>query len=84
MLEVRHRFEDLQDLTLTEHDGELLLALGVRDMADRPIPVEGGHEEETQGAHGLVEYRPRALHLVDEVDLVGADLLRVRAGITPD
>jgi hypothetical protein len=45
-------------------------------MLDDPVPLKGGAVQKAQGADGLVEAAPRDLLLLDQIQLVSADLLR--------
>jgi hypothetical protein len=70
------RGEQPADLVAAEDDGELLLFLLADDAVQGPVAVEGDAVEEAQGTADLVEGARRDVAVVDEVEQVGADLLR--------
>src|SRR5207247_8161041 len=78
MLEVAWGQQQGLDLVATEDDGERLGLLGVRDIVDHPWAAEGGLVEKAEGTHGLDKDALRGL-LVEEVELVGADVLGSQA-----
>jgi hypothetical protein len=72
-----NRFEEAHDLVGAEHHRQPLRLARRDDALDRVAPPQRGAVEEPQGAHGLVDVRPRAL-LADQVQLVGAHLLKAQ------
>ena len=46
------------------------------DVLDHPGHAQRRLIEEAEGTHGLLERRPRHVFLLDEVELVGAHVLR--------
>ena len=76
VLEEPHSRQDPRDLYHAEDHGELLGALGEGEVLDREGPAECLPVEEAQGADGLVEGGPGCPGLLDEVDLVLADVGR--------
>src|SRR3954452_23890008 len=73
--QARNRFQKADDLLGIEHRRKLLGLPAADDPRDGFRLPERDAVEEAQGARDLVDLRPRAL-LGDEVELVGADLLR--------
>src|SRR3954454_1760061 len=73
--QARNRIQKADDLLGIEHRRKLLGLPAADDPRDGFLPPERDAVEEAQGARDLVDVRPRAL-LGDEVELVGADLLR--------
>src|SRR3954454_10444909 len=73
--QARNRVQKADDLLGIEHRRKLLGLPAADDPRDGFLPPERDAVEEAQSARDLVDVRPRAL-LGDEVELVGADLLR--------
>ncbi len=74
-----NRFEELHDLVGAEHNRQPLRLAGCDDALDRVGPAQRDAVEEPQGAHGLIDVRPRAL-LADQMQLVGAHLVKAQLG----
>src|SRR4030095_13517466 len=74
MLEVAWGQQQRLDLVTTEDDGERLGPFGIGDEVDHPRAVQGGLVEKAEGTHGLDKDTLRGL-LVEEVELIGADVL---------
>src|SRR5262249_21021957 len=78
VLEVAWGQQQRLDLVATEDDRERLGLFGIRDEVDHPRTAQGGLVEKAEGAHGLDKDALRGL-LVEEVELVGADVLGSQA-----
>src|SRR5262249_14293082 len=78
MLEVAWGQQQCLDLVATEDDGERLRLFGIGEEVDHPWAAQGGLVEKAESTHGLDKDALRGL-LVEEVELVGADMLGSQA-----
>jgi len=76
VLDVADAREQLLRLRPAQNHRQRLLLPGERDVPDVPVPLQRRSVQEPQGTHGGVERRPAHLPLLDQVDLVRADLLQ--------
>jgi len=75
----RHRLEQPADFVLAEDDGQLGLSLRRRaDRLDRPVLLEGHFVEKAERRDGHEERAGGELPLMDEMVLIGADVLRTQ------
>ena len=75
VLGTRHAVEESNDLFGAQDDRQRLAALRQRQGVDRPVSLERDLIEETQGRHGARHRCRRDLAVVDQVQLVGPDVL---------
>ena len=76
MFQIAWGGEHRRDLRPTQHRGQLLLAARMGDVLDHPGDAQRRVIEEAEGTHDLLERPPRHVLLLDEVELVGAHVLR--------
>jgi hypothetical protein len=68
--------EHRRDVKPTQHRGHLLLAARMGDALAHPGDAQGRVREAAEGTHDVLERPPRHVLLLDEVELVGAHVLR--------
>ena len=73
--QARNRLQKPHDLVSAEHHRQLLRLARGDDALQRLAPAQGDAVEEPQGAHGLIDMRPRP-PLRDQVELVGPHFLQ--------
>src|SRR6266567_410022 len=69
--------EQGRDFRLTQHGWEGLGALGLGDILDHPGLAQRDAVEKAQGTDGLDDARPRGVLLLDEIELILADMLGI-------
>ncbi len=75
MFEVADGFADGRHFGRAQHYRELLLVPRGGNMFNHPLAVEDLVREKAQGAHRLIEQRPRGFFLLDQEQLIFSDVL---------
>ena len=75
VLGTRYAFEEPNDVLGVQDDRQRLAALRQRQGLDRPLPLERDLIEEAQGRHRTRHRCRRELPVIDQVQLVGPDVL---------
>ena len=76
MLRAAHSTEKLQDFLWAQDNGQSLRLFGCRDhVVKRPLPFERDLVEESESGNGDKNRTRVQLPLIDEIYLVGPDLL---------
>ena len=78
VFEVGQRCQYGRDFGLAEDGGQREGAAGMRDILNHARALERDTIEEAQGTDGLHDGGPGQLLLLDQKELIGADLLRAK------
>jgi hypothetical protein len=76
VLEIGRGFKPCRDLGGTQDYRQFFFVPRVREVFDHPVPMEDVVIEKAQGAHRLIEQRPRDLFALNQEQLVLPDVFR--------